>query len=672
MNAQQEQQVWKVFEDRGIADAARKAGAVAYDRYGCLGLLYPVQSKQVPGQKRFKGTKVAKDGPKYAWWPDAAPERPHYYFVNGIKAAIEANNGQLYLAGGEADVWAYSAAGANNVLCLFGESSVPDTFVSDLKALGVVKVVYPYDNDKAGYAAAKKVQDTLDGTGIELVLLKYPGEFGSGYDTNALWIECGFDADKFWNRYRSLEVVNAERDNPEIVWDLEYENWCKDVERAAVSAWGIDEQRHKEWSRRNFSSPTRSDSDPSARWNYETHGFKDFGTGEFYNTHQVAELLGADTWEVFKARLLEDHRSAPLLYQGARPTSSKAKSVKRASLTDKAREEQDEIRVVTSDEAMSTVLDWLDGKVTPDEPILSPYPAMHSLQGMAKLWERRKLIYVIGAAGMGKTAFMETGADNLRKHGLSVIYWGPEWSPQEVQMKAIARYGGPSFDVQRSAHAWERQRVKGIPEDKRYGRPLTADEHEKAYRIGCQILSWPGKAWYIDKARVSLESVGYKIIEIASQARGLGHDPAVFFCDYLQKAKLPGSAGKWDELEMKANVISYSCIEADLAGVIASQVGKNDSRQLRKNTQLDGNSAQGLSDQLCNLYITLNPVFDRDGNRLEKGVIRVEKNSSGYAPASVTVKTALYRHYWSDEITTIDIETEQPAGSFSDRTAKDD
>jgi hypothetical protein len=151
-------------------------------------------------------------------------------------------------------------------------------------------------------------------------------------------------------------------------------------------------------------------------------------------------------------------------------------------------------------------------------------------------------------------------------------------------------------------------------------------------------------------------------------ARQNGQKVAAFFCDYLQKAKLPGSSGKWDELENKSNIISYACIEAGIVGVVASQVGKSDSRQSRKNTRLDAGSAQGLSDQLCNLYISLNPVFTKDGSRLEKGVIGVEKNSSGQAPAQVTVKTALYRHYWSDEVTKVnsgELGYDEHAGTFA-------
>ncbi|MFA6270946.1 MAG: hypothetical protein WC657_07110, partial [Candidatus Paceibacterota bacterium] len=385
--------------------------------------------------------------------------------------------------------------------------------------------------------------------------------------------------------------------------------------------------------------------------NYEAHGFKDFGTNEFYNTHQVADLLGFEAWEVRKERLVKD-AGGPTPRQ--QPLTAHQPHVE--ATPHRVRVEDEPVRIVSSDEAMSTVMEWIEGDVPPSEPILSPYASMHQLQGMARLWERRKLVYVIGAAGMGKTAFAETGADALRRHGQSVFYWGPEWTPEEVQIKAIARYGGPSFDAQRLDHLWQSENKRGVPDNKRNGVRMTDEQREVALRVAGRILEWPGKAFYIDKANLSIEKTMETVIQETERQRKNGHDVAAFFCDYLQKAKLPGSMGKWDELENKANIISYACIEANLVGIVLSQVGKSDSRQLRKNTQLDAGSAQGLSDQLCNLYITLNPVFDSEGNRLERGVIRVEKNSSGYAPSAVTVKTALYRGYWTNETTTADIE----------------
>lgn len=634
---------------RGIADIAERAGWKPYERAGVRGWLYPVLSNKLPGHSRWKSAEPG-NGAKYAWYPNEAPERPKYYALGGLHQAIAESNGKLYLASGEPDVLVYHAAGAANALCWFGEMSVPASLVADLKALGVTQVIYPHDRDQTGAQAAAKVRAALEGSGIALRVLQLPGE-NDHYDINKLWIDAQFDRGQFWNR---IENLPEERPTPApatIDWDAAYEDWCKDVERAAVAAWHIDERQKDEWSRTLFSSPTRQDSDPSARWNYATHGFKDFGTGEFCNTHQVADLLSVEAWEARKDRLVKDAGGPTPRQQSLPARAAQVRTVAR-----RTRPEPESVRVVSSDDAMSTVMDWIEGDVPPSEPILSPYAAMHQLQGMARLWERRKLIYVIGAAGMGKTAFAETGADALRRRGQSVIYWGPEWTPEEVQMKAIARYGGPSFEAQRLDHLWQSEEKRGVPEQKRNGVRLTDEQRDVAMRVAARILEWTGKAFYIDRANLSIEDTMRVVKDITDTQRQNGLDMAAFFCDYLQKAKLPGSMGKWDELENKANVISYACIEANLVGVVLSQVGKTDSRQLRKNTQLDAASAQGLSDQLCNLYVTLNPVFDSEGNRLERGVIRVEKNSSGYAPSAVTVKTALYRGYWTNEITTADVE----------------
>lgn len=654
---------WEPLEARGIADAARAAGWAPYEYKGRAGWIYPIASTKLPGQRRWKAADGGAQGPKYTWDPPSAEARPRYYFANGLQHAIQESSGVMYLASGEPDVLAYAAAGIYNVLCWFGENAVPDTLVHDLKALHVTEVINAFDRDKTGYEAAGRVAKLLQSGGIAYRALALTDELDSHFDINKLWIECEFKPDVFKAKLAELSPVEFEgTPQPEgviIDWNLAYEEWCQETERIALRTWDIDPQRHGDWSRKHFSSPLRQEDKPSARWNYATHGFKDFGTGEFYNTQQVADLVAGEAWEDYKARVGREAKNVPLLVSHL--ALDKPKTAPQL-----ARVNAEVIRVVCSDDALATVISWLDGKVSPSEPILSPYSAMHSLGGMAKNWERRKIIYVIGGAGMGKTAYMETGADGLRRRGCGVMYWGPEWTPEEVQMKAIARNGGPSFDAQRNDHTWTREEARGVPIEKRSGKRMSDEDRELAYKIAYQIASWPGKAYYIDKANISIETVMAKVIEVTTAARERGEDIGVFFCDYLQKAKLPGTSGHWDELESKVNVISYACIEANLVGVIASQVGKVDSRQLRRNTRLDHSSAQGLSDQLCNLYITLNPVFDKAGNRLEKGVIGVEKNSTGYSPAAVTVKTALYRHYWSDKITTIDVDEYQPT-TFTDQ-----
>ena len=88
----------------------------------------------------------------------------------------------------------------------------------------------------------------------------------------------------------------------------------------------------------------------------------------------------------------------------------------------------------------------------------------------------------------------------------------------------------------------------------------------------------------------------------------------------------------------------------DLVGVVASQVRKNEGPKVREGKLLNEASAQSVTDQLVNAYITLNPVFTEDGGRLEEGYIRAVKNSLGPYPAKLRVKTALNRHRWLDDI----------------------
>jgi hypothetical protein len=103
-----------------------------------------------------------------------------------------------------------------------------------------------------------------------------------------------------------------------------YERWCVEVvEQAAIRTWAIPPTNGQGLSRRNFSSPLRDDHHPSAQWSYTAHGFKDYGTGEFYNTHTVAALLGVPAWDDFKREctVRRQTKKRPPLAEAIQPVS---------------------------------------------------------------------------------------------------------------------------------------------------------------------------------------------------------------------------------------------------------------------------------------------------------------------------------------------------------------
>ncbi len=298
------------LHQRAITDLAIDRGKIRANEHGWL---YPIAPDlDVLRWKAYDSS----SSPKYRWEP-AKPDNARFYNPRGDLAAhIAAAGGVLILATGEADVWACWSAGIFNVTCtLHGEGTVPPWLIPELHTLAVQTVLYFPDCDQTGLRAAAKLRTALHDSGIALAVYALPFAPDSKGDLNTLLIEVGSDG--FRAALDSCEPLtlpdpedrlksepSRQTDLPSDYSDL-YERWCVEVvETAAIRVWEITPNKGNGWSRKNFSSPLREDRNPSARWSYTAHGFKDFATGEFYNTATCADLLGLPTWEQFKA----DHR----------------------------------------------------------------------------------------------------------------------------------------------------------------------------------------------------------------------------------------------------------------------------------------------------------------------------------------------------------------------------
>lgn len=146
--------------------------------------------------------------PKYAWEPKET-DRPTYYEIPDAHKAIADAGGEVYLASGEPDVLAFCATGMRNVLCWFGEQSVPATLASDLKARGVIAAYCYPDLDKTGTSWATKIATALQDSGIQLHVGQLSAELGDKGDINKLWQVCKFNADDFAARLVSLPELDV-------------------------------------------------------------------------------------------------------------------------------------------------------------------------------------------------------------------------------------------------------------------------------------------------------------------------------------------------------------------------------------------------------------------------------------------------------------------------------
>jgi hypothetical protein len=253
--------------------------------------------------------------PKYLWLPSKPDDIRFYDCDGGLKQRIAAAGGALWLASGEADVWAFWEGGLPNVTCMFdGEArKIPAWFRSELEQLSAHELRLVPDRDKTGMRFVINVSRALSGASIRIIMRTLPFPPRSKGDVGRLLLAVG--AARFRTSLQALPAYVAvftpnvppgpprfvQLPLPHLVPDQRdlYEQWCVNVvEAAALRTWAITPPDSKGFSR-NFLCPFHEDRHPSAGWSYRSHGIYCFACG-YHDTHEIARALGAPSWEAYK------------------------------------------------------------------------------------------------------------------------------------------------------------------------------------------------------------------------------------------------------------------------------------------------------------------------------------------------------------------------------------
>jgi hypothetical protein len=617
------------------------------------GWLYPLwepDSKEFEGVKRWKSaapetkTPSGKGTPKYLWRPSKTA-RPDFYMLPGLVSNINKSHGKIIIVGGEPDVLVAHAVGLP-ALCWFGEGALPDDLALKLIALGVSEVTYYFDNDSAGMESARLVNEALQGSDIVYNPRQLPGDDKA--DFNTVWIDSGFDRTTFFDLLRGCEISKgafepskkaareAERSRRKETHKGEskhYTDWALDIEKKAIAQWGIAQSGENEYSTDKISCPFHDDKTPSAQWNYRTHGLKCFGAcGREYNTKEIATRLGEPEYSPPKRERVQ---------------------------TPRKNQNKPKIEYVTSDQAIAELRRITNGETFTDlPPIPCPYGPMRKLGGLLGLWDRKKIISVLGGSGLGKTAFIMTISDMLRQKGYDFFVLGPEWTPVNYTMRAVARAGGPSYNDQR----WSKVFYSMTEADRAFVndpqiKPLTPAQQAKVNKILDDMELWPGKGYYLGSQPYN-KTMRF-LPDECERLRSEGRDPAVCLLDYAQKFRATG--GSWaNAVEDVAVLFSNAIQAANLAGVLVSQVSKDEARKIKTNSGgTDSLAGMGLSDHLVQGVVALRPHFENRKDpetgivtkvRLEIADIFALKDNAGPVPRQITVKTSLFKHQYTEQI----------------------
>jgi hypothetical protein len=649
---------WQAYlTGRGISDKTVQRYCITghtYDERPCI--RYRTINFERQQAHRIKFT----DGnrPKYKWDGRTDQSAYRYYSPGGLSGAIEKDGGKLYWLSGEMDVWTvYEALGYENSTGCFGEGSVPDTVAVDLAALGVKRVVMYPDLDKPGMKAANKLYHALLDTDISLVIWKIAGEVteNSGYDLNKLWQDVQFDAARFTEALKRATVLSEDdlflyvqedgvkTDGAQPALDLDFGSLFHEWIEVIINSLGQPDMKEGRVWRWHCPLPGHDDKHPSFRvasgsrckMPMCTCGVQDKPPTDAWN--EVAQARGVDRWEEYKAR----KKAEAGISKPAQPNTNGAKALPTHT--------PEEPLWVDSHAIYSQIWDHLEGRNVPDIDFIEcPLEVLHEFGGFARIMFPGKLVYINGISGGGKTSLGETMGEKLLKQGYDFVWYGPEWTPYEMGLRSLQRNGGLEMTRMAEGFMWDVQGNKGIPENKRKGSPFpTAAAADSVNKI-INMASWPGRSYFLtEKAnRLSLSDMLATVEAIVDERRAAGRKVVAFFFDYLQRANKKGRGDTYWSEEVIAE-IKRTCEAKQLIGFVMVQPRKDDSQGVRDGMELTEASGQGISDQQCNLYLAIHPIFE-NGEMLSYGKIKVVKNSMGKL-GEVLVPTDFSRLCWIDK-----------------------
>jgi hypothetical protein len=295
-------------------------------------------------------------------------------------------------------------------------------------------------------------------------------------------------------------------------------------------------------------------------------------------------------------------------------------------------------------------------------PFLFPFKLLHQFSGFAHYAWRGKMCYVLGGPGFGKTSFGETLAEAMLKAGDDWVWYGPEWSPLEMGYRYVQRNGGMDMNNVAAYQVNRHAEARGVSQEQRPGLVMGAAVKSASVDALDVMTQWPGTGYFIDKAALTIDDLVTRVTRAVTFSRERGRNPVAWYVDYLQIMRRFSAASDAMWGERLLTIIKDVCIDLQLLGIVFLQPRKEDTDRVRDaglnavdmNTDntwlLDQNSAQGISDQQCNLYITLNPQFDTNGRMTGHAKLNVVKNSLGQI-GSTWCKTDLARLRYLDSAT---------------------
>lgn len=698
-----------IFEpamDAGWYPQKMKIGITVFEGWGI-----PVTSPggEEIGTRWKNGLASPPEGTKVRWYPSKPKTegKSIYYLLPDTLKSIEAQEGKLFLAGGEPDAIAFRAAGAFNTLCwLDGEVNVPKTFAEDMAQFGVSEIIYFPDRDDAGIRAARKVISRLRDSGIALTIRELPYNSDSGGDINRFWIDCGFIPSSFWDKLRNTLRLKIPPDPLEEQRKLMKKRetygggvgrgnkFTEYVSAIKIHLEGRQQRREGNIIRYQCISPIHSDDSPSARISKDVDA--EFGI--------YVCSCGAHSWDIvgtwanlgtFKEWVTERYPNPghsngrtryeePPSYYGEEPPYDDKDAPSAKASPPKPKEPRDILApgitdpyipnglfdyginqetidldkvLFSSDDAADLYTARKTGLyVMPSTPVIFPFRAFHHLGGLGQVATAGDIYGFLGLSGFGKTSFLEALIDISLQNKQHCLMISPEIPWWKFVDRFVQRWEGPtvSESLLDDLDRIEKQDGNSILT---FGQALGKEQKAKALFLANWMKTFEGKLFVLDQFGANVMVWLASVDKALRNLRAEGKIISRIFLDYIQLMTPPeGWMGKMSYEEMitrfKALLFKHQAV-----GYVTSQVRKSDAAKvLSGGGTLGQDSGQNLRPDQFKFYATMTPGMKEAEYDPDKMVFAnytifgVDKNSEGSFNVEVEIETLWHQMKFKDHI----------------------
>lgn len=280
-----------------------------------------------------------------------------------------------------------------------------------------------------------------------------------------------------------------------------------------------------------------------------------------------------------------------------------------------------ETDALRSDKLIGSVVDELRGNQHIAQAAF-PFPliALRKFGGFAEMCETGKITLIAGGSGTGKTQFLETINDKLNRDGISGLWFGAEWRPDEMLWRRIQRWsthlqnGVPvTYDDIRKHRLYLKNEQDGIHPDDNLGVKLSDSKWESLNHTIPFIESFAGTTEYFDDAPTLQNLFDMMMVSMEREKRN-GKTILYAIFDYVQLLKASSPDSSVNRYEYAFEMVKQFAIEANVHVFMTSQVNKQNQADIANGSSLGMESAHYVRGDKANLFLTLNRQYYKRGD----------------------------------------------------------